>query len=326
MKANKDKKVPQKVKYSFLKIMTGSDLSRRRLPFMSVESANPGPVVWLTGCIHGDEVTGIVTIQEVFKSIQRQHLLRGSVYAFPLMNPIGFESGSRYITLSREDLNKSFPGSENGSLAERIADRILCTIKETKPSLVLDLHNDWMKSIPYTLVDIDPGPAGRVAYRQAKLIAQKTGFLVVAEMEQSSQSLSYTLLRDNIPSLTIELGESYVVNEQNVQYGVGAVVGILRHLEMIEVVDRVPHYEIPESLRGKTLSFSSGPTSSGSGIIRFVGAPGDIVKKGQVVAKVYNAFGKLLDTVKCSNDGVILGHSDSSVAFPGAPVMAFGIV
>ena len=88
----------QKVKYSFLKILTGSDLSRRRLPFMAIESVRPGPVVWLTGCIHGDEVTGIVTIQEVFKNIRKQPLRNGSLYAFPLMNPIGFETASRNIT------------------------------------------------------------------------------------------------------------------------------------------------------------------------------------------------------------------------------------
>ena len=84
MRSNKQKKIPQKVSYSFLKMLTGSDLSRRRLPFMSVESTNKGPIVWLTGCIHGDEVTGIVIIQEVFKRIQKQHLLQGSIYAFPI--------------------------------------------------------------------------------------------------------------------------------------------------------------------------------------------------------------------------------------------------
>src|SRR4030042_2622088 len=191
MRAEKRKKGGQKVSYSFLKIMTGSDLSRRRLPFMSVQSANPGPLVWLTGCIHGDEVTGIVTIQEVFKKIQRQQLLRGAVYAFPLMNPIGVETGSRDITVSREDLNKSFPGNRSGSLAERIADTILTTIKDTKPSLVLDLHNDWMKSIPYTIIDADPGAGSKNAYEKAKTIAQKSGFLVVAETERLSRSLSY---------------------------------------------------------------------------------------------------------------------------------------
>ena len=167
------KNLSQKIKYSFLKILTGSDLSRRRLPFMSIESINPGPVVWLTGCMHGDEVTGIVTIQEVFKKIQKQLLLKGALYAFPLMNPIGFEAASRNITISREDLNRSFPGSKNGSLAERIADKIFTTIEQTKPTLVLDLHNDWMKSIPYAIIDPKPKQTDKQIYEKARTAAEK---------------------------------------------------------------------------------------------------------------------------------------------------------
>ena len=152
--------------YSFKKIMTGSDLSRRRLPVMCATSGNPGPVVWLTACSHGDEVSGIVVIQEVFKTIRRR-LLCGAVHAFPLMNPLGFESGMRHITPSGEDLNRSFPGNANGSLGERIAHTIFDTITATSPDLVVDFHNDWTDSMPYVLVDHDPGKAHQKSYRHA---------------------------------------------------------------------------------------------------------------------------------------------------------------
>ena len=325
MKANVNKQPLQKVKYSFIKILTGSDLSRRRLPFMAIESVCPGPVVWLTGCIHGDEVTGIVTIQEVFRSIRKQSLLNGSLYAFPLMNPIGFETASRNITLSKEDLNRSFPGDKNGSVAERIADKIFSTIEDTKPTLVLDLHNDWMKSIPYTLVDPNPGGAHKQAYEYTKKVAEKSGFLVVLETEDVKRSLSYSLLEYDIPALTIELGESYVVNEKNVEYGVKSIMGILAYLGMIDKPAKPFTFETNQIITAKTLKLSLSPASSASGIVRFLTEPGAVVKKNQVVAKIYNAFGKLQGTLLCQNDGVVLGHSDFSVAFPGAPVMAFGI-
>jgi len=326
MKACRDKKMAQKVKYSFLKILTGSDLSRRRLPFMSVERSDNGPAVWLTGCMHGDEVTGIVTIQEVFKRIKRKRLLRGAVYAFPLMNPIGFETGSRNITLSREDLNRSFPGTKEGSLAERIADKILTTIQRTNPSLVLDLHSDWMKSIPYTLIDHPPGSHCRQAYERAMAVADRSGFPVVLETDDVTSSLSYSLLQQGIPALTIELGESYVVNEKNVECGVKSVCGILEYLGMMEPNNGIASSQLWSELTKKPLKFSFGPVSSASGIIRFLAKPGDVVKSGQVVAKIYNTFGKLQDTIRCDADGVVLGLSDSSVAFPGAPVMAFGVI
>ncbi|HQA63697.1 MAG TPA: hypothetical protein PK085_01160 [bacterium] len=57
----------QKINYGFFKIMTGSDLSTRRLAIMSAKSKNPGPVVWLTGCVHGDEVGDIAVIQKFSK-------------------------------------------------------------------------------------------------------------------------------------------------------------------------------------------------------------------------------------------------------------------
>jgi predicted deacylase len=84
-------------------------------------------------------------------------------------------------------------------------------------------------------------------------------------------------------------------------------------------------FELPKDIKGKALKFSRGSYSSASGIIRFLAKPGQMVKKNQPVAKIYNTFGKLQDTVVCLQDGVVLGHSDFSVAFPGAPVMAFGV-
>ncbi|MBU2520620.1 MAG: succinylglutamate desuccinylase/aspartoacylase family protein [Proteobacteria bacterium] len=75
----------------------------------------------------------------LFKSIRRR-LFRGAVQAFPLMNPLEFEAVSRHITMSREYLNRSFPGNPNGSLGERIAHRIFSTIIVVTPTLVLDLH------------------------------------------------------------------------------------------------------------------------------------------------------------------------------------------
>ena len=69
-----------KVNYSFLKILTGSDMSRRRLPLMYVNSFKDGPVIWLTACGHGDEVGGVIVIQEIFKWIKKNILLKGAIY------------------------------------------------------------------------------------------------------------------------------------------------------------------------------------------------------------------------------------------------------
>jgi len=314
-----------RISYSFLKILTGSDLSRRRLPLMAAESPCSGPVVWLTACVHGDEVGGIVVIQELFKTV-RKRLLNGSIYAFPLMNPLGFETASRDIILSKEDLNRSFPGNKNGSLAERIADKTFSTIAQTNPALVLDLHNDWRRSIPHALLDPCPRTLAGTAYATTQYFSEKTGLLVIRDTEELKRSLSYSLLQHDIPAMTLELGESYVVNERNIEFGVYSIVNILADLGMVSPLEKPFHYPVPELVRGEILNYSQLPLSSTSGIIRFLAKPGDLVTRGQAVAKIYNTFGKLQETIRALNDGIVLGHADFSVAFPGVPVIAFGVL
>jgi len=311
-----------KIKYSFLKLLIASDLVLRRVPLMLVESTNPGPVLWLTACIHGDEVSGIVIIQEIFKIIKKT-LLKGKVFAFPLLNPIGFEHSSRFITLSEEDLNRSFPGKKEGTLSERIAYQIFNKIIETKPTLVLDLHNDWIRSIPFTLIDYGEDIIHTEAYEKSKIFAKQTGLLPIIDTEEIPKSLSYSLIKNGIPSLTLELGEPYIINEKSVEIGVKSVMNILRDLEMVESTEKPFIYPLPEELLNKFLKYSF-QASSTSGIIRFYIKPGDMVKKGQVVAKTYNAFGKLQETITALKDGIVLGHEDYSVAYPGAQVVSFG--
>lgn len=326
------KNTNQKINFDFLKILTGSDLSSRKLALMKVESKNPGPVVWLTACIHGDEVGGIFVIQEIFKRLQKNPLKKGALFAFPLMNPIGFETNTRMLALSGEDLNRSFPGKKNGSLAERLADKIFTKITTTKPTLVLDLHNDWINSIPYTLIDPQPGGRQREAYEATKKFSQLTGFVVVNEQETADdaddlkKSLSGSLLHHNIPALTLELGGSYIVNEKNVAQGVQAILNILSALEMIESINQTFAYPELLPLKGKVLKYSHLPVSSTSGIVRFLTKPGVIVKRGQPAAMVYNVFGKHQETISALADGVILGTSDSVVALPGIPLFAFGVI
>lgn len=321
----RDKDPNNKTEFSFIKILTGSDLSNRRLPIMSIKSINPGPIVWLTACVHGDEVGSMVVTQEIFRKIKKRGLLKGTIYAFPLLNPLGFENYSRNITLSKEDINRTFPGKEKGSLAEMIAYKIFNTIIETKPALVLDLHNDWRRSIPYTILDPMPEGTSKDVYNSTKVFGKKTEFPLILDTDDINTSLAYNMLKKNIPSLTLELGESYVVNETDVKYGVGAVWNVLAYLQMVNPLEKPLNYRMPIEVKDKILIYSQEPCTSSSGIIRFLVKPEDIVRKGDPIAKIYNSIGKLVETLNALEDGIVLGYSDSSLAFPGAAIMAFGV-
>jgi predicted deacylase len=295
---------------------------------METWSTRDGPAVWLTGCSHGDEVGGIVVIHEVFRQLRRRPLRSGSVHAFPLLNPIGFESISRTIPLSEEDLNRNFPGNPDGSLAERIAAHVFGAILATKPSLVVDLHNDWRRSMPYTLIDPEPDGSAGVAYSRAIEVAHAAGFVVVRDSpgKGMEHTLSASVIRHGIPAVTLELGESYVVNETNVAFGVRAIWNLLTSLGMTEPDPEPPAYPWTDRFVGVVLQYSHEPVTSTSGIIRFLTNPGDVVSRGQKIARIHNAFGKLRETLVAPHDALVLGHADSSGSFPGVPVIAFGLL
>lgn len=315
-----------RIRHSFLKLLTGSDLSRRRLPLMQAQSPAPGPVIWLTACAHGDEVGGIVIIQEIFKRLQRSGLLCGSVNAFPLMNPMGFEMASRSIPHSEEDLNRSFPGDAHGSLGERIAAQIFSRISETQPTLVLDLHNDWIRSIPYVVIDPIGAHAPGSIHQSVMDYARASGLLAIRDNEIERHTLSYSLIARGIPALTLEMGESYVVNERNIETGVRSVWNLLTQLGLTQPEPQGEfRYPLPEDLGSGIYQYTDKPWSSTSGIIRFLARAGQMVREGQPIARVYNAFGKPQETLHAEATGIVLGHADSSVVFPGMPVMAFGI-
>ncbi len=59
-------------------------------------------------------------IQGIFKNKEKGISKKRSVSVFPLMNPIGFETQSRKISFTEEDLNRSFPGNVKGSHVERL--------------------------------------------------------------------------------------------------------------------------------------------------------------------------------------------------------------
>ncbi len=315
-------------KYSFLKILTSSDLSVRKLPMMEIRSKNEGPVIWLTACSHGEEIGGIVVIQEIFKMLKKYQLKFGRIYAFPIMNPIGFETLSRNITLTEEDLNRAFPGNPDGTLAERIANRIFSTIIDTNPDLVIDLHNDWINSVPYALVDPKTETITENIYESVKKFSDLTGLIKVVDSELLKKSLSYNLLLNGIPALTLELGQSYVVDEKNVFWGVNSILNIMKSIGMIDIYQEIKLFnkEYSDSITSNWLKYSNQPFCSKSGIIRFLIKPGEYIQKGKIIAKIYNPFGKIQETLISQNEGIILGHLDSSVVFPGMQVVSLGVI
>ncbi len=297
------------------------DITQRRIPVLVADSHEPGPVVCLTACIHGDEVGGTAIVHDVFARFRRNGLQRGKVYAYPLVNSLGFENVSRFITADREDLNRCFPGDAVGSMGQQIARRLFDAIVKAGPDLVIDLHNDWIRSVPYVLIDPPQEFPNRKLYRQVLNIARATGLLLVEDSDvfhPLANTLAGALTGAGLAALTIEAGGSFAVVEDGVAAGTRAVLSALATLDMIAATDD----EIAAGSRGAPLRYTDHPLCTTSGLLRFAVEPGQAIKAGQLLATVYSAFGSTEEKLRAVAPGFILGLEDHARALPGRAVIA----
>jgi len=297
------------------------DVIQRRIPVLTLDSREPGPVVWLCACIHGDEPGGTAIVHEVIRKVRELDLTRGVIHALPLINSMGFENVSRFINSDREDLNRCFPGDPKGSMGERIARRLFDMITKTVPDLVIDLHNDWIQSVPYVLVE-PRAHFRKPGLRKATLAAARaTGLLAVQETENTGaleRTLTGALVAAGYCAFTVEAGSAGGIVETSVETGKNGVLGVLRHLGMIVAeTEPVPH---PSSLR--VLGYTSRPHCTSSGLVRFQVGPGDRIAAEQIVARVYSAFGTVEETLRAERAGFVLGVADHARAVPGSEVIA----
>jgi uncharacterized protein len=101
--------------------------TRLTLPIMVLNGQQPGPRLWLSAVVHGDELNGLEIIRRVLELV-RPRRLAGMLLAVPVVNVFGMVTETRYLP-DRRDLNRSFPGSPKGSLAAQLADLFMTNVR-----------------------------------------------------------------------------------------------------------------------------------------------------------------------------------------------------
>lgn len=120
-----------------------------RLPLLLARGAADGPVLGMTAAIHGDEYEGVGAIYELFESLNPAEL-SGSILAIPVANPPAYFAITRTSPLDGANLARVFPGKEEGTASEAIADAIRTAVIG-HADFFIDLHSAgvryWMPTM-----------------------------------------------------------------------------------------------------------------------------------------------------------------------------------
>ena len=169
---------------------------------------------------HGDELEGQYVCYELQRRI-REHpqCLTGIVDVYPALNPLGIDSITRGIPAFDLDMNRIFPGAENGSMPEYIAARIVDDLSGS--DMVIDIHasNIFLKEIPQ--VRINTLSRDTLVPCAKKLNIDFIWVHAAATVLEST--LAYSLNSIGTPTLVVEMGVGMRITRE---YGNQLVDGI----------------------------------------------------------------------------------------------------
>lgn len=272
-----------------------------------------GPTVLLSGGMHGDEVNGVEVVRRMIVEKLFDKLKCGTVIATPLLNVYGFINFSRAVP-DGKDVNRSFPGIVNGSLASRVA-RTINTEILPLIDLGIDYHCGGENRYNYPQIRITKND--KEAYDLAKIF----GAPFLLKMNSIKGSMRKIAHMEGIPILIYEGGESLRLDEFSIEQ---AVAGTKRVLQSLGMLDNIRQESGVESIICDKTSWIRAATS---GIFFCRKTSGNFVKKGDVLGEVCDPYGTLKKKILAKRDGYIIGHNNTPVVYPGDALfhMAFEV-
>ncbi len=278
------------------------------LPVYVYRAREEGPVLLLTATLHGDELNGMEIIRRmrVEQTIQPQ---RGTVIAIPILNIFGFLQNSRTFP-GGKDLNRSFPGSQNGSLAQRVA---YILIHEILPHVDfgIDFHTGGLNRSNY------PQVRSVVTQEENRLLAQSFAAPFIVNSKLRDKSFRKEAEKRNKIILVYEGGEAMRFDEFAIQEGINGTLRVMEFLGMRE--------GSPEANRTIWMKTSRWIRAGYGGIYHPLVHEGESVKKRQVIATITDPFGDFEYKVRTGESGHVIGLSHLPVVHKGDALIHLGV-
>lgn len=267
------------------------------IPVQVVSGKKSGPRLFLSAAIHGDEINGIEIIRRLLK-LPTLKRLRGTIIAVPMVNVHGIINHSRYLP-DRRDLNRSFPGSEKGPLALRLANLFMKEIVE-KSTHGIDIHTGAIhrSNLPQIRANLDD--------KETEKLAKAFNVPVIISSNLRDGSLREAAAEVGIPMLLYEAGEALRFDEIAIRAGVKGIINVMRTLEMLPPSRSRAKKQI-EPVVARSSSWVRAP---GSGILRAMVPLGSRVKKGTLLGVVADPFGEREVTVATPYSGIVIGRTN----------------
>jgi predicted deacylase len=259
------------------------------LQYKRITGALPGPHVLLSAGVHGDEYEPMLAAAALIDELESV-LTAGTVTIVPVVNENAHALANR-CGEDGLDLARICPGSADGSVSKKTADRISSLIREA--DFYVDMHTGGLAYDIYPLAGYMLHPSPEVLEKQQEM-AIAYNFPIVWGTDHQPNGRTLSVARDaNIPAIYLEYGGGTGFREHVVTAYKDGFINLLRHLKMIDELEQtIPISERfwVEDSRPDSGYLQAKMPSPADGIFVAAVKPGDLIKTGQ-------RWGRIVDPV-----------------------------
>ncbi|MCM2561793.1 succinylglutamate desuccinylase/aspartoacylase family protein [Lutimaribacter sp. EGI FJ00015] len=286
-----------------LPVSTLSDHTPVTLSVQVVHGRRPGPVMFASAAVHGDEVIGVDIVRRLLRA-RPLNGLAGTLMAVPIVNTFGFLNHSRYLP-DRRDLNRCFPGSPSGSLGARLA-HIFLTEVVARADFGIDLHSAAIQRQNLPQIRLTAGN------KRLAQMGEAFGAPVMMTSRLRDGSLRMAAEEMGVDVLLYEAGEGLRFDELAARTGVAGILRVMQAQGMIGARG------VPK-LRARPVvsDQSSWHRAEASGLFRAWRGIGDLVAEGETLGAISNPFGHAEIEVVSDIQGIVIGRTNMPVVNEG---------
>ncbi len=271
--------------------------------------ADPGPVMLALGGVHGDEINGVEILRRAIQQGFFEQIRKGAAIVIPLLNIYGFINYSRDVP-DGKDVNRSFPGNHQGSLASRVA-RLLTRKVLHNIDFGIDFHTGGRNHYNYPQIRFTRGDA------KALELATQFGAPVALASKPIAQSFRKAAL---------DKGKSVIVFEggENLRYDGLAISIALEGLRRVMVGQGMMEGEAPKP-KGVIYPNTEWIRAPRAGMFLWQKCSGHPIVRGEPIGLLNDPFGEEPSTrIYAPKDGFIIGHNNAPVVSPGDALFHLG--
>ena len=270
------------------------DFTELGIPVEVIRGNEPGPVLFISGAIHGDEINGVEIIR---KLLRRKELsqIKGTIIAIPIINVFGFNNKSRYLPDGR-DLNRSFPGSKEGSQAGRMAYMLMNEVVK-KSTHGIDFHTGALHrtNLPQIRAFMED--------EKTRSMAKAFDAPLILNSSLRDGSLREAARKRKIPMLLFEGGEALRFDENVIKIGVRGCINVMRSIGMLPPALKKRDKEAYIAQSSHWVRAPHG------GCLRLKKKLGEAVSKGDILGVISDPFDRERIEVLSRSNGVVIGLS-----------------